>query len=180
MNTIENPYTYQVAFHVAGESEPLGITNPASSIYLSLDPTDRAVQLSWEEQVPWDNFEYTIFRQNAQGIFDSIGVSNTPNYRDEGLENGVEYCYKIQGKGTYGLDANAAPLLNFSQEVCSIPGDDVPPCPPTLTVSNICDDENNSSTEELFNTLFWTNPNEVCDDVMDTDGYNIYLSLIHI
>lgn len=176
LNTVENPYTYQVAFYVAGESEPLGVTNPASSVFLSIAPTDRAMQLSWEEQVPWDNFEYLIYRQNAQGVFDSIGMTNLSTFRDEGLENGVEYCYKVQSKGTYGLNADAAPLLNFSQEVCSIPGDDVPPCPPTLTVNNICDEENNQTTEELFNTLNWTNPDEVCEDVMDTDRYNVYYS----
>jgi len=177
LNTVDNPYTYQVAFFVNGESEPLGITNAAASIFLSSTPTDRANQLSWEERVPWDNFEYEVFRQNAQGGFDAIGLTTELNFTDTGLENGVEYCYKVQGRGTYGLDANAAPLLNFSQEVCSVPGDDVPPCPPTLMVSNVCDDATSQTLEEdLFNLLNWTNTDEVCVDVEDTDSYNIYFT----
>ncbi len=175
LNTIDNPYTYQVAFHVNGESEPLGLTNAAASIFLSSTPTDRANQLSWEEQVPWDNFEYEVFRQNAQGGFDAVGVTTETNFVDTGLENGVEYCYRIQSRGTYGLDANAAPLLNFSQEICDTPGDDVPPCPPTLMVFNICDDATDQTLEEdLFNLLNWTNPNDICVDVDDTESYRVY------
>ena len=126
---------------------------------------------------PWDNFEYEIFRQNAQGEFDPIAVTTELNFTDTGLENGVESCYKVQARGTYGLDANAAPLLNFSQEVCSVPSDDVPPCPPTLMVTNVCDDATNLTLEEdLFNLLTWTNPDDVCDDVEDTDSYNIFFT----
>ena len=177
LNTVETPYTYKVSFFVNGESTPLDDTNPASSIFLTPTPTDRAVQLSWEEQVPWDNFQYTIFKQNEQGTFDSIGVTIEPMFLDEGLVNGVECCYKVQGKGTYGLDADAAPLLNFSQEVCSTPGDDVPPCPPTLAVNNICDNETEQILEEdLFNFLSWNNPSETCPNADDTGSYNIYFS----
>jgi len=179
LNTVETPYIYKIAFYVNGENEPLDETNPASSIYLTTVPTDRAVQLSWEEQVPWDNFEYVIFKQNTQGTFDSIGISVEQMFIEEGLENGEEYCYKVQGKGTYGLDANAAPLLNFSQEVCATPGDDVPPCPPTLIVNNICDNVTNQTLEEeLFNFLNWNNPSETCPNSDDTDRYNIYYTSI--
>ena len=177
LNTVEGPWTYQVAFYVNGESEALGVTNAAASIFLSIAPTDKANQLSWEESVPWDNYEYEIFRQNDQGIFEPIGITNDRNYRDEGLVNGEEYCYKVQSRGTYGLDVDAAPLFNFSQETCSIPGDDVPPCPPTLMVSNICDENNAQIIDEiLFNFLDWTNPDEVCEDVDDTESYRIYFS----
>ena len=175
LNTVENPYTYKVEFFVNGENLPLGETTPASSIFLSAAPTDEAVNLSWEEVVPWDNFKYDIFRQNAQGLFDSIGTSNQPTFLDAGLENGVEYCYKVLGIGTYGIDGIKTPLLNFSQEICTIPRDNVPPCAPILTVSNICDDITGQvSPEDFINALNWTNPNEVCEEVDDVERYNIY------
>jgi len=177
LNTVDNAYTYKVEFYVNGENQPLGETNVAASIFLGAAPTDKAVNLSWQEMVPWDNFEYTIFRQNAQGTFDSIGTSLSTSFKDEGLNNGDTYCYKILGVGTYGIQGIISPLLNFSQEICTVPADDVPPCPPTLTVSNICDNLTGTVDEDFFiNNLSWTNPNEVCEDVSDVERYNIYYS----
>ncbi|MEM1120612.1 MAG: gliding motility-associated C-terminal domain-containing protein, partial [Bacteroidota bacterium] len=177
LNTSGTAYTYQLEFYVNGENTPLGETAPAASVFLGAAPTDNAVNLSWDEMVPWDNFEYTIFRQNNQGIFDSIGTSVTANFLDTGLENGIEYCYKVLAFGTYGIDGIIDPLLNFSQELCSTPGDNVPPCPPTLSVSNICDNITGQVDEDFFiNNLSWTNPNEVCEDTDDVEGYNIYYS----
>lgn len=175
LNTSGTAYTYKIEFYVNGENTPLGETNPAASVFLSATPTDNAVNLSWEEMVPWDNFEYTIFRQNAQGAFDSIGISFEPTFFDSGLENGQEYCYKVLAMGTYGIEGIISPLLNFSQEICTTPGDNVPPCPPTLAVSNICDNISGQVAEDFFvNNLSWTNPNEICEEVDDVAGYNIY------
>jgi gliding motility-associated-like protein len=177
LNTVENAYTYKLEFFVNGESQPLGETTSASSIYLSASPTDKAINLSWEESIPWDNYEYVIFRQNAQGGFDSIALTTQTSYLDEGLENGEEYCYKIEGVGTYGVAGVPTPLFNFSQEICASPGDNVPPCPPSLAVTNICDNATGQIAEEaFFNTLEWTNPNEECDGVNDVERYNIYYS----
>ena len=175
LNTTGNIYFYQVAFYVNNESTPLGETNQASSVYLTVTPTDQMNLLSWEENVPWDNFEYVVLRQNPQGTFDTLGTVFDPFYTDSGLENGEEYCYKILSLGSYGIPGIASPLLNHSQEVCAVPQDDVAPCPPALTVSNICDQNINCSDENnLFNTLNWNHPREECDNVEDVDGYNIY------
>lgn len=175
LNTVNNAYSYKVAFHVNGESQPLGETNVAASVFLGASPTDEAINLSWQEMVPWDNFEYVIFRQNEQGGFDSIGITTEMSFKDIGLINGEEYCYKVQSIGTYGIEDIISPLLNFSQEICSIPGDNVPPCPPTLMVSNICDNISGDVNPDFFvNNLLWTNPNEVCEEVNDVERYNIY------
>lgn len=175
LNTAGVAYSYKVEFYVNGENTPLGETNAAASVFLGAAPTDEAVNLSWDEMVPWDNFEYTIFRQNTQGTFDSIGTSSTTSFQDTGLENGEEYCYKVLAIGTYGIEGIISPLLNFSQEICTTPGDNVPPCPPTLTVSNICDNISGQVSPDFFvNNLSWTNPNEVCEEVDDVAGYNIY------
>lgn len=170
LNTSQNSYSYIVNFYVNG-GELLGNTNPASSVFLSSSPTDRAVNLSWEASVPWDNFNYVVFRQNALGGFDSIAIVNTPSYKDTGLENGQEYCYKVQSIGTYGITGIIDPLLNFSQESCTVPADDIPPCPPILDVRNICSDNVGCTDEtQVFNTLLW----ETCPEDTDVARYNIY------
>lgn len=179
LNTVENAYTYKIEFYVSGDNQPLGETNVAASIFMSAAPTDEAILLSWEEMVPWDNFEYHIYRQNEQGTFDSIATTNQLTFRDDGLVNGQEYCYKIQGVGTYGIDNLPSPLFNFSQEVCRAPGDNVPPCPPILTVSNVCDNITGQVSQDFFiNSLAWTNPNEVCEEVDDVERYNVYYTPI--
>ncbi len=173
LNTLQNSYSYVINFYVA-DGELLGNTNPASSVFLSTNPTDRAVNLSWEESVPWNNFEYIIFRENDLGAFDSIGIANSNSFVDRGLMNGVEYCYKVISVGTYGVESIIDPLFNNSQESCTTPQDDIPPCPPTLEVENVCDDENSSCLDEnlLFNTLIW----EICPEADDIAGYNIYFT----
>lgn len=176
LNTIDNPYTYQVAFYVNNESEPLGFTSTASSVFLTVAPTDEANLLSWEEEVPWENFKYTIFRRDPMGIdFIAIDTVEVPEYRDEGLINGEEYCYYILTEGSYGVDGVITPILNKSQQVCSVPEDNVPPCPPVLTVSNICDEADNSlSEDEFINNLIWTNPNNSCSETDDTETYQVF------
>ena len=57
-----------------------------------------------------------------------------------------------------------APLVNYSQEVCGVPVDLTPPCPPTLALENDC--------ELPLNTLSWNDPNQSCAD--DTYSYNLY------
>ena len=178
LSTSKEAYSYIVNFYVAGQSEPLGATNPASSVFLTIAPTDNTNSLSWEEQVPWDNFEYIIYRlNNNTGEFDSITTVSENSYLDRGLVNGREYCYKIESIGSYGVDGIINPILNYSQEVCEIPIDNVPPCPPTLTVDNICDEAISCTNEDdLKNTLNWVNPMDLCEETDDVVGYNIYFS----
>lgn len=178
LNTTQNAYSYKVNFYVNGSSTPLGATNPASSVFLNITPTDRRNNLSWSEDVPWDNFAYIVFRQNDQGEFDSIATVNEPSYVDRGLVNGQEYCYMIQSIGSYGVSGIVTPILNNSQEACAVPIDDVPPCPTELTVENICDTPNASCTDvnQLINTLRWRNPAEICEEGDDVAGYNIYFA----
>lgn len=173
LNTAQSAYSYKVRFYTGNNPEPLGTTNPASSVFLNAAGTDRAVNLSWQEEVPWENFEYIVLRQNAQGTFDTIAITSQNNFTDRNLINGEEYCYKIQSIGSYGVDGIIDPIINFSQEDCAIPRDDVAPCPPTLAVSNICEAEISCTEEELlFNTLIW----EVCPEADDVAGYNVYFA----
>ncbi len=175
LNTQAQAYTYRVNFYVNNDTEPLGTTSTAQSIFLNIASTDRKNILTWAENVPWDNFEYTIYRKDdSTGIFDSIGITNAQPYEDLGLDNEQEYCYYIRTTGTYGIEGVPEPLLNLSQESCGVPIDTVPPCPPVLEVSNDCPIATDQTlAEAISNFLSWTNPNETCGDEAAT-GYNVY------
>ena len=54
LNTVSNAYIYKLTFFVNGESQPLGETNVAASVFLNTNPTDEAINLSWEEKFELD------------------------------------------------------------------------------------------------------------------------------
>lgn len=173
LNTIQVAYTYKVEFYVE-ENELLGETQPASSVFLSSSPTDMACVLSWQESVPWINFEYVVFLiENGERIV--LDTVNTSTYRHEGLINGESYEYVVQSIGSYGIPDILDPLINDSQEITCIPMDNVPPCVPELRVNNICDDISLPiAIGELDNLLIWTNPNNGCPNQEVISEYRIY------
>lgn len=178
LNTVVTPHSYRVQLFTRGNTTtPFGVTKPTSTVFLNAAPTDRAVNLSWQENTTWDNYQFIIERQNISGGFDSIGVSNQNTFRDQGLINGREYCYRIRALGTYGIPDLPSPLINYSQIACAIPIDDVPPCPPVLTVRNICDTNDECDNPNAqFNTLTWSDPLEVCPEATDIAGYRVYFA----
>lgn len=176
LDTRGQPYRYQIAFYVGGNSVPLGTTNIASSIFLNIKSTDKTNQLSWKETVPWANYRFDIFRRNdLTGLFDSIGTTAEQQYDDRALVNGKEYCYFVRSTGTYSIDGVANPLLNKSQENCGVPIDTIPPCIPALMVNNLCDGQGDP-TPPYENTLTWTNPNTTCPETMDAVAYHIWFA----
>ncbi len=139
LNTVDNPYNYQVVFYAENGLDTMGNTSNASSIYLSIGVGDGELSLTWEEDVPWLNESYVIFRSNQiTGVFDSITTVASQNYIDTGLINDSLYCYYVQSIGAYTNPDLLNPLINLSQRVCATPIDTVPPCPPVLTVENDC------------------------------------------
>lgn len=178
LNTLSQPYHYQVAFYVRGETTPLGSTNEASSVLLTVNSTDNTNLLSWQEKVPWNNYLYTVYRRDdAGGSFDSIGISATRSYDDRGLENGKEYCYYVRSTGTYSIGGVVDPIYNNSQEDCGIPLDTIPPCVPTLSVQNICTGSGSIPPDPPYeNTLSWTNPNTQCPGTDDAVQYRIWFA----
>ena len=176
LNTQDQPYTYHIAFFVRGEGDPLGTTNEASSVFLTVASTDNTNNLSWEEHVPWINDEYTIYRRDpGSTIFDSIGISDVQAFSDTGLVNGLEYCYFIRSKGSYSIDNAPSPIFNRSQQTCGIPLDTVPPCPPVLSITNACDDATVDDPEDIFkNILSWINPMDICPETDDVVSYKVY------
>jgi len=177
LDTRGSAYSYRIELFTGGETEAIGDGQPASSVRLNGQPTDRAIELSWTELVPWTNSSYEVFRQlPGEDDFELVATVSEPSYRDEGLENGEQYCYYIRSTGSYNVDDIPSPLLNRSQELCLIAEDNVAPCAPALTVESVCDRGVDCSDDaELYNLLQWTSPAEVCgaDDVA---GYRIYFS----
>lgn len=174
LNTVSGPYTYKVLLTAVGESVPssgvfddtleIGFSNEASSVYLSIVPSDNELRLSWNEVVPWLNSSYEVYKETSPGFFTLLATTSLPEYVDTGLVNGVDYCYKIRSIGAYSAPGIINPIYNWSQEVCASPIDLTPPCPPVLGIEDDC--------ELIENLLTWTNPNNSCaDDVM---SYNLY------
>ncbi len=169
MNTKDIQYGYRIGLlnNTPGNRFEVGRTQPASSVYLKIQPTDERNLLSWTAYVPWDNDTSIVYRYNSvSGLFDSIGYTTTNTYADSGLVNGLEYCYRVKTMGAYSDTELPSPLFNWSQQSCATPLDNVAPCPPVLTVTVDCDLN--------ANHLVWNNPNHSCTD--DVKGYRIYYS----
>lgn len=185
LNTLDNQYSYVIAFYAEDGDKLLGYTRAASSVYLQIASTDETNNLDWSDyDVPWDNYQHIVFRKNQLGGWDTIAQVEEPFYSDMGLLNGKEYCYYVTTIGSYGIDGIVNPIYNNSQENCGIPLDSIPPCPPTLEVTNICDDLGGSgsvnceSEDNLSNALTWVNPIELCEETDDVVSYNIYYTEI--
>lgn len=169
LNTQSFGFNYRIDLYnvTPGNRFLIGFSQVASSIFLSAVPTDKMVKLSWTFSVPWANYLFVIFRKEPGAtVFDSVGISNAQGYRDIGLVNGLQYCYKVKSIGKYSASGFVDPIINFSQETCAIPVDNIPPCPPLLTVTTVC--------EELTNILTWTKPADSCPD--DIARYYIYFT----
>lgn len=178
LNTDENPNNYHLDFIVNGGIS-LGETPEASSVYLDIISTDELNILSWEANTSWQNYQTIIYRQD-QGTttFDSIGITNVSTYNDEGLINGVEYCYYVKTIGSFSVPELPSFIENRSQEICGIPLDTIPPCSPRETgfsVESGCETATDGTpSETIFNTLFWSNPEIDCDETDDVASYNIF------
>ncbi|MCF8296861.1 MAG: gliding motility-associated C-terminal domain-containing protein [Saprospiraceae bacterium] len=169
LNTLNYPYFYRIDFY----SNPtnmrvfVGSTHIASSVFLSLIPSDNKLTLSWYHDVPWTNSEYTIYKLNpVTTLFDSIGWTTNTEFVDSNLINGEDYCYKVKSTGKYTASGIINPIINYSQISCAKPIDMEAPCAPKLSVRTDC--------LNIENTLTWNNPNNSCAD--DVVKYEVYYS----
>lgn len=167
LNTLDFQYRYKLDFYctINGDDFYVGSTYPAPSVYLSISSSDKKLDLSWNNDVPWINDTFVVYREGPTG-FDSIGFSNVPAYADTGLKNGQEYCYKIKCVGQYTVPGLVFPIINNSQENCGVPRDNIPPCPPVLSVETNC--------ETFINDLSWIYPDTCLDE--DVIYYIYYAS----
>jgi len=170
LNTLQDIYKYRIDLYniTPGNRFLIGPSQVAPSIFLNITPTDKKLKLRWNNDVPWTNYQFVIYRKNLfTGVFDSIGTSTVPAYDDKKLKNGTERCYFIKCIGTYSAPGFAHPLINLSQINCATPIDNIPPCPPQLTVKTDC--------EQSTNHLSWRNLYDTCSN--DIVKYYIYFSL---
>ncbi len=168
INTVEFPYSYRIDLYndQTGNRFKVGSTHVASSVYLTPTPADRKMKLNWNFNVPWTNDYYIIYKKNSvTSMFDSIGYSTTANYTDKDLVNGEEYCYYVKSIGSYSITNIINPIINLSQQVCAIPIDQEPPCPPQLYVTPDC--------QIPANTLDWVTIDSCDYDILK---YNIWYS----
>ncbi|MBI4930793.1 MAG: gliding motility-associated C-terminal domain-containing protein [Bacteroidetes bacterium] len=164
LTTQTKPYKYRVDFY-HGTSTSSCYAQSASSVFLTCHPNDNQIQITWNEQVPWSNDRYDIYKFNGS-VWDSIGTTTLQTFTDTGLGNGITYCYKVKSTGAYIDTTLPKPLINWSQELCCAPVDLTPPCPVSLAVDSSCDLSRN--------ILTWNNPNNSCCD--DALYYILYYS----
>ncbi len=171
LNTAEITYDYKLKFYYKNDTEYRPIPD-ASSVHLTIEPTDKQNKLTFTYITPWANKSFKIYRKNSSNNFVAIGTALRNFFSDTNLENGENYCYKVEALGTYSIPNIENPLSNFSQETCSKPIDNVPPCPPILEVATICDKGILSATDAV-NELNFDNDFK-CTQFDDVAKYNIY------
>jgi gliding motility-associated-like protein len=167
LNTVDNALSYRVDVYndSVGKRFLIGPSQVASSVIITFEPGDNKLKIVFSYAVPWINSSFIVYKKNeTTHAFDSLAKTSLEYYIDTGLVNGRTYCYKVKSIGSYGTEGITDPLLNLSQEACSIPYDNEPPCPPRLIVEPDC--------EHSGNYLHWNNPNETCSD--DVIKYLIY------
>lgn len=170
LNTQDTPHSYQIYFYSLADGKRflIGKTQLASSVFIALKPSDNKINVTWNENVPWLNSQYIIYRlsNNSSGALDSLGITTQKSFLDSGLANGVNYCYLVKSIGAYSAPGLINPIINRSQIQCSAAVDNIPPCAPVLNVVPDCDLRENQ--------LNWNNPNNKCSD--DVLKYHIYYS----
>lgn len=164
IDTDNNLWVYKLDFY--SNNQFVGSAQTASSVFLTLTPADRKMNLSWVHYVPWSNYKYFIYRKNPSQVSYTLHDSTTNfNYTDSiNVVNRATYCYKVLTKGQYSDPAILRPLLNNSQEECAMAKDLTLPCSPTLSIISDCNTG--------FVELKWNNPNHNCTD--DVIKYFIY------
>ncbi len=195
INTVDTNVFYRLDFYTDGGDSLRDPRSFASSAFLSAVPGGEKIQLSWNAFIPW-NYEglyHLIYRRDTGAAFqliDSVRIEGDPfEYLDRGtfngqkLENGREYCYYIETRGSYFTDKYPSILINRSQIKCEIPRDSIPPCPPILSIESIncdslysnldCSSNPNDIPQPLANKISWVpDLSSGCDT--EIEFYNIY------
>jgi len=170
LNTLENAFTYKIEFYnnSVENNNLISTSDEAQSLFIDITSFDKSIELNLNENVPWKNQEYSIFRKNpGSEIFDSITTISDFPYLDKNIINNENYCYYIKSKGDYSEQGFISPIINLSQKTCGFAFDNQSPCPPVLSVKVNC--------ERIQNELSWRNTySENC--ARDIAKYKIYYS----
>jgi gliding motility-associated-like protein len=177
LDTENTPYYYYLDLYSGPQEILVGSSKEASSIYLNLSPADSEIRLDFKPEVPWYNQLYRVYRkQLPETDFELLTTTSVPYFVDEGLDNGMTYCYIVESEGNYLFDPDFV-ISNISQERCAIPNDITAPCAPLLELINPCDTiSDQASYSSLENLLNWSFDPAICELPKDLAGFNIYYS----
>ncbi|MCS7153699.1 MAG: gliding motility-associated C-terminal domain-containing protein [Bacteroidia bacterium] len=177
LSTATRPYRYRVRLF-DGTGKEVASSNTATSIFLTIQPRDGALLLRWEQNVPWINDTFFIYRADPPQPGNFIQIAALPvqatgrqtfTYIDYGLQNDQTYCYYILSRGSYGVSGVRSPLWNASNIACEMPRDTTPPClpePSTYVVESDC--------ENYLIDIRWGAPDSSCGG--DVGSYGVYFS----
>lgn len=143
----------------------IGTSKRASSVLLKANPTDRAIALNWQANVPWNNTRTEVFvRLPGASSFVLLSSTTSNTFKHANLTNGNTYTYYVRTTGNYASPGFVNPIVNFSNLLSVTPLDDKAPCPPALSVVPDC--------ERIENRLIW-------NMLPDSCGYNLKRIRIH-
>lgn len=166
------PYSYSIALYNNEPGNRFAISDTskleiASSFYPELIGGDNQIELTMVKNVPWINYDYTIYRySDVSGNFDSIAFTTDPVYVDKGLQNNTEYCYRVKSTGWRNIEGKLYENVNYSHVNCTQPVDTTPPCTPVLNGQSFCD--------QFYNLLTWGFNSDSC--LEDVEGFRLYYS----
>ncbi len=169
VNTTEFPWSYSVELYndAPGNRFLIGSPEAASSLIPDLTGEDNRIVIKMKKNVPWINYDYTIYRLNTNTMdYDSVGFTTDEIFVDEGLTNGIEYCYRVKSTGWRLINGQLYENVNMSHINCTMPVDTTAPCPPSLMGYSVCDSG--------YNHLSWKYLDESC--ALDVVGFKLYYS----
>lgn len=201
LNTENNPYNYTVVLRDAGGTI-LDTSAVASSVRLEAKAQIQQIELDWSAFVPWSNQlqlypRHLVYRgkdgdtESQLVLIDSVTVTSKGfTYLDRGqyqstpLDNDKIYCYRVMTRGGYGNPKIKDPLINYSQIVCTQPGDSVPPCKPLVPLAlsqqdcaDYLSDASNCGKNIFSYTINWSRAADPsCGTRNDVGSYNVYYS----
>jgi gliding motility-associated-like protein len=165
LNTEVKAFNYKTVFYSNGKV--LGFSK-ASTTYLSIASSDNKLALTWQNNVPWNNIKYYVYRKlKTDPNFVLLDSTTTKSYLNKGLANLVDYCYYVVTKDSLSGKGFPKPIINNSQISCAAAIDNEVPCaPPNLEAKPDCD--------KFSNFIHWDNPNNSCS--ADVLKYRLYFS----
>lgn len=173
LNTLQQQYYYKIEMLSGVEEQPIGVARSASSIFLSSQPGDNRLELSWDVDVPWTNDLYVVYRfsndPDSQDVFRVLDTVQTTSYIDDGLVNLRTYRYFVRSIGQYSAVDIGGSLVNFSQIHTGMPEDINAPCSPQ---DQFIDGDCN--LEQTF--ISWSDPNLTCPETDDVVALKIFYS----
>jgi hypothetical protein len=168
----------------------VGESPVASAVRLEVQAQVESIKLTWSAVVPWSNriasFPKHIIKRGTGNprdedmvAIDTVDITTGFEYvDDDAIDPEESYCYKVETIGGYGNPTLPQLIRNFSQKICSMPGDTIPPCKPVL-VANVdrCEDYFASVScdkRNYTNTISWRTPADACGN--DILYYRVYYS----